>query len=163
MKPGKQLTPEALAVLVEIEKTNGTLAAQEVVNHARDPASPLHEYFEWDPSKAHAEYLILQARALIRIVKIEVTVEERTIKAPKYVKDPRQGLNPGYVTVTKVKKQGDMARDVMLAELRRALAILKRAQAVGAAIGSTIDLSRPIADVGASIEELDPALDEAVE
>lgn len=141
--------------MVELAKANGgVLHHDKVIEHARDPTSPLHEYFEWDQEKGHYANLVAQARALIRAVKIEVTIHEHTLSAPKYVKDPRQENNAGYVPVLSIKKDEDAAREVFLMELTRAQAMLKRAQKVGVALGRENELDSPIERVQILIDAL---------
>ena len=66
------------------ERHDGGLDAVQVVDAARDPASALHRYFEWDDSAAAAEYRLDQARAVIRSIKVTVVTKpgpnpERTV------------------------------------------------------------------------------------
>lgn len=46
---------------------DGLLKPEMVVDAARQEASPLHEYFEWDDTEAGRRYRILQATRLIRV------------------------------------------------------------------------------------------------
>ncbi len=57
----------------------GLLRAVDVVEEARHPASPLHDYFEWDDGEAGHRYRLAQARQLIR-----VTVEVLPYNEPRY-------------------------------------------------------------------------------
>lgn len=53
----------------------GFLRPTDIVEHARDEASSLHSWFEWDDGAAAEQYRLAQARALIRVA---VTVNEQT-------------------------------------------------------------------------------------
>lgn len=46
--------------------STGHRSIDEIVDDARNPSSPLHSEFIWDPEKAHIIYLKERARALIR-------------------------------------------------------------------------------------------------
>ena len=58
--------------LAAISEAHGVLTAPLVVERARDPASPLHDLFEWDREQAAEKWLLIQAAALIRRVKIHI-------------------------------------------------------------------------------------------
>lgn len=57
--------------LARLENGSGGLTAARVIAAARKLASPLHPFFEWDNTKAAAEYRLEQARYVIRYVIIE--------------------------------------------------------------------------------------------
>jgi hypothetical protein len=63
--------------LTEIYTRNGKLTPTLVVEEAEDEDSPLHDRFEWDDELAGHEYRIVQARQLIRSVRIHVQPENR--------------------------------------------------------------------------------------
>ena len=66
MKDNCQLSNE----LKRIYDRDGGIKASVVVAEAEPEDSPLHDSFEWDDSLAGAEYRLIQARKLIRRVKI---------------------------------------------------------------------------------------------
>lgn len=51
---------------------DGQLLPAAVVDAARDPASPLHTYFDWDDDSAGEKYRLVQAGMLIRRVKVHL-------------------------------------------------------------------------------------------
>jgi len=113
-----KLTDGAIAELKALEDRRGRLTAEQVVEAAEDESSALHACFEWDDVKAGAAYRIEQARELIRRVKIEVTIEERTFKTVAYVRDPeKEGNAPGYQNLMRVtaRTAGDMMRNELTA------------------------------------------------
>ena len=63
------------ALLEDIMNEAGMLVPTTVLDYARDPASPLHKYFEWDDTEAAEQYRIDQARQLIRSVNITVPAQ----------------------------------------------------------------------------------------
>lgn len=67
-------------ILLDIEKKQGLITAQAVVNVAKNPSSILHERFDWDNSTAGAKYRLVQARQLIK----EVTIEWQGESAPGF-------------------------------------------------------------------------------
>jgi len=64
--------------LGRIYEEKGVLLPSVVVEEASDPASPLHSAFEWDDEKAGHAHRLLQARQLIKTVKIVYTEGGRT-------------------------------------------------------------------------------------
>ena len=77
-KPGSRLSPKLAPVvgkrLAELTALKGdSLLAEDVVEDAQSPASPLHAIgvFEWDDSIAAAEHRLNQARYLLRSIEIE--------------------------------------------------------------------------------------------
>ena len=60
------------------EQHNGKITPQIVVDDAKDPKSPLHDYFEWDEKKAAHQWHITQAQYLIRSIHIVVKSEDGT-------------------------------------------------------------------------------------
>jgi hypothetical protein len=83
------------AALRELVRPDGSLRDIDVKEAARDPESPLHHYFEWDPDKAHEELLLIQARALIRRVKVKIIREEdkAPVRVRAYVSKHEIGAN----------------------------------------------------------------------
>lgn len=62
--------------LDRIKKERKKLTAKIVVEEAEDKKNPLHDYFEWDNSKAGQEWRIQQARVLINVVKYKLEISE---------------------------------------------------------------------------------------
>lgn len=64
-----------------------SLREADVLADARDEASPLHGYFEWDDTAAAEAHRLSQASALIRRVKVQVITQPDTdpIKVRAYV------------------------------------------------------------------------------
>jgi hypothetical protein len=62
---------EIKEVLISLQK-DGLLHPDAVVEAARNPASPLHDFFTWDDTEAAEKYRQDEARQLIRSIKIEV-------------------------------------------------------------------------------------------
>jgi len=120
--------------IVELAEANGGRVTPEmVVDDARNPESPLHDYFEWDVNVAAAKHWLDQARTLIRSVKFVFRDEKKTVTSVGFVRDPSlDSTEQGYVSVRKVRTDEEMARDVLLDEFRRAAAALERARKLAA-------------------------------
>lgn len=58
--------------LERIGKVERFITAEVVLKHASAKRSPLHDYFEWDDSKAAREYRLDQARHLLHSIVIEM-------------------------------------------------------------------------------------------
>jgi len=57
----------------------GVLNPEDVVEYARPKASPIHDKFTWDNTKAANEYRLWQARQLISLVIVYEKVEHKPI------------------------------------------------------------------------------------
>lgn len=74
--PGSRLKDEDAAIIGRVidglSSANGAVTAETVVSEARRPTSPIHRYFEWDDDKAAMQHRLVQARHLLRSVRIVV-------------------------------------------------------------------------------------------
>lgn len=122
--------------LAEIEAANdGRLTPAAVVADAKDPSSPLHDCFQWDVDKAAYQHWLEQARDLITSVRITVRTETTKVSAVYYVRDPSSDPSQqGYVSVTKLRSDTDLARDALVNEFSRVADHLRRARALAAAL-----------------------------
>ncbi len=122
--------------LAEIESANdGRLTPFAVVADARDETSPLHDCFEWDVDKASYSHWITQARNLITSIRVVVTTESTSVKSVFYVRDPSaQQDEQGYVSVTRLRGDKDMAREALVAEFTRVADLLRRARHLAQAL-----------------------------
>ena len=122
--------------LAAISEAHGVLTAPLVVERARDPASPLHDLFEWDREQAAEKFLLIQAAALIRRVKIHIvraSTENKVvaIQPTRAFVSPqnerRTAANPagGYARVEHVLSDPER-RANLLATARRDLDALRR-------------------------------------
>jgi hypothetical protein len=115
---------------------NGYIEPRDVVAIARDPASPLHDEFEWDVHAAAEAYWIDEAKRLIRLVKIEITIDEKVIRSVAYVVDPdRPPQSRRYVDLTVAATHRAMAQEILFAEMERVTAAIRRAQEVATVLG----------------------------
>jgi hypothetical protein len=91
-KTDAKLASEALQ---RIHEKHSKLTGRLVLEAASDPRSPLHKFFEWDDTKAAERHRLAQAGALIRTIKISVSIVGK--------QEPRS--MPAYVSVV-----GDQGR-----------------------------------------------------
>jgi hypothetical protein len=128
--------------LAQIENANaGLLTPHAVVADAKKKDSPLHKYFEWDLRKAAAEHWLDQARQLIKTVRVEITVDHRTVKSVLYVRAPElPSDDAGYRSVEKLRADPDAARLALVAEFSRVAALLERARAIAIVLGAGDDV-----------------------
>jgi hypothetical protein len=67
------VAPSAAAVIRDLyQATKGEGLAPAIVDAARDPASPLHRYFEWNDTTAAALHRVATAEQLIRRVRVTI-------------------------------------------------------------------------------------------
>jgi hypothetical protein len=115
---------------------DGRLTAEMVVQAARDPSSPLHDFFTWDDAAAAAAHRIAQARALIRSVRVVFRTETVTVRAPYFIRDPDKPPNEqGYISLPQLRTDEDAARAAIVTEFARAAAALQRARSIAVALG----------------------------
>lgn len=128
----------------------GHLDPKQVVADAKNPASPLHDEFEWDQGTAAEAHWMETARRLIRFVKLEVIIDRQTIVAPFYVCDPlRAPKSRRYLELSRAARQREIAQQVLIAELDRIAAAIRRAQEIAAVLGLTQELADLLNDVTA--------------
>lgn len=134
--------------LAQIEARNGgRLTPDMVVQDAKRKDSPLHACFEWDVKKAAAAYWLDQARELITSVRVVVRTEHTNVSSVFYVRDPSAGKEQGYVSVTTLRTDKEMAREALVSEFSRVADMLRRAREVAAALecqGDVEDLLKSV-------------------
>lgn len=115
----KASAEEVGRIFEEIEKRDGAITPEAVVEEARPEDSPLHDDFEWNDTEAARKFRIDQARKMISLV-IRVADDKPPVRG--YVNVER-GVNKGrYMSIQKVVEDGDLWA-VVLANARRELQI----------------------------------------
>lgn len=129
---------EVKASLEAIEaKKDGRLTPDAVLEDAAERDSPLHDFFEWDDSKAGHAYRLDQARTLIKSVMVVVVTETKRVTSVAYVRDPTAPSDvQGYVSVAKLRGDPELARTAIIAEFARVAAMLERARALAIVLGA---------------------------
>jgi hypothetical protein len=78
----------------------------------------------------------MQARQLITSVKINVVTETKMISAVSYVRDPRLPSDQqGYIAISSLKTDKDLAKESIKYEFHRAYAHLHRAKTHAEVLG----------------------------
>ncbi len=123
-----------IETLTGIYKQHGDLSAPLVVEEARDPASPIHDRFEWDDGVAAENYRLVQAAHLIRSVKVSVTRPDG-VKLPTRIRafmhtgdfeaEDAIGAIPSYVPREMIDQDPAMQK-VVLARMKREWRELER-------------------------------------
>jgi hypothetical protein len=84
-------------------ESNGELTPKQVVNSAKNPKSPLHDWFEWDNDKASELYRLTQARTLINQIDIEIKYDGNNKKRQRaFVNVMKMGDNGAFDKSDKV-------------------------------------------------------------
>ena len=102
----------------------GFLNPSKVVDYARDPATALHEYFEWDDTEAAHRYRLAQARALIRVAVIVGPTTAETVRAYVSLSSDRRA-NGGYRAIADVLSD-EIMKETLLADALHDLASFQR-------------------------------------
>lgn len=153
--------------MISLEKANyirtladarGHIEPGHLVEVARDPDNPLHNEFEWDIEAAAEQQWIDQARRLIRQVRVEITVEHREIRAVGFVVDPdRPPRSQRYVDISIAARNRDQAHQIILDEMSRITAAVRRAQSIAVVLGLEDELDRLLDNVRAVIHAAEQA------
>jgi len=137
---GGGVTPARHAEMARLfEQKGGALEAKDVVEFARDPATAMHSYFEWDDGVAGERYREIQARAFIRVM---FAVVERPNQEPLLarfaVSLPQE---PGYRRSSDVMADADLRRRYVDSVARDLKAIGRKHESITefAAIYAEID------------------------
>lgn len=122
--------------LAELELNGGgRLTPAAVVEDAKDPASPLHDCFQWDDEKAAHAHRLDQARSLITSIRIVQKTDRTAVRAVFYVRDPSASDDEqGYVSTTTLRSYADSARAAIVAEFSRVADMLRRAREIAKAL-----------------------------
>ena len=136
---GSGVTPETKEKVVQrldalAEALDGKLTPDAVVDDAKNPASPLHPFFEWNDAKAAEEHRRYQARKLMTL-RVVCRTEKTAVSSVRYVRDPEAGKGQGYVSVFKLKTDKAKALDALRAEFDRVLHVLERTRSIAAVLG----------------------------
>lgn len=115
------------------ELHDGRLVPDMVIEDARDPSSPLHGEFEWDDARAAHAHRVSTALKLINGFRVNVSIEERTLNAPAYVRSVQRPVE--YTAIDRVAAERDLAQATLQREAKRVLAALDRMRAIAVALG----------------------------
>jgi hypothetical protein len=122
--------------LLAINEEHGVLTPELVVQRSREPASALHQFFEWDDDQAAEKFRLVQAGALIRRVRLTIVRASTETKVVTFgsvrafvspASERKSKANPegGYGTIQDVLSDEDRRAD-LIATARRELAALRR-------------------------------------
>lgn len=144
--------------LAELELNGGgRLTPAAVVEDAEDPASPLHDCFQWDDEKAAHAHRLDQARSLITSIRIVQKTDRTAVRAVFYVRDPSASDDEqGYVSTTTLRSDSDSARAAIVAEFSRVADMLRRAREIAKALECEDDveaLLRSVIDLRSRFDE----------
>jgi hypothetical protein len=131
------ISNKVVQALEKLETKDGKLDPETVVAAAENVKSPLHHLFTWDDSEAARQWRLEQARSIIRLVRIEVKIQDRNIRTIAYVHDPEMDITSkdadgdattirrmGYVSTLKLARTD--ARTMLVTELCQVGALLDR-------------------------------------
>lgn len=132
------------AVTAVQQKHGGRLSATLVLDEAKAKTHPLHNQFIWNNTIAGHKYRLIQARALIRRVKIISVHHAKVVTSVRFIRDPNAGAKEqGYKSIETISTVKADARRAIVAEFLRVEAILTRARN----IASTLGLSDQLEDL----------------
>lgn len=122
---------------IRASNPNGMLRPSDVVDAARNPASPLHTHFEWNDGDAAEKWREEQARQLIRGVTITLSKKE-PVKVRAYVSLPAdRESGAGYRSMRDVMDSEFLRRQLANDIQTQASMWVKRAEIFGIALDVT--------------------------
>ena len=113
-----------------IERQNGEITPQAVVDKARPEDSVMHKCFEWDDETAAEKYRLSQARSLIRCIVVIPDKEDEKINTPVRMFVNQNPINNGqkapasYINV-RTAFDNPETRSVVLANARYELSVFR--------------------------------------
>ena len=106
-----------LQELKKIENSYGLVTPKAIVEEAESELSPLHDYFQWDDTKAANEFRLWQAREMI--AKVRITFQDRELDAYYNVRIMVEGeMQQGYASLTRVISEKSLRVQVINQALR---------------------------------------------
>lgn len=141
------------AVLNRLE-SKGQLTPDNVIEEAKDEASPLHEAFTWDLEQAAMMTWRAQARALISQFHITITVHRKEYNIQEFVEAPGKAeREQGYVAFTRIKDKKEMAREFLDRELGIAASYVSKTRDFARVLGLERRVERVVKDLAAVRQE----------
>lgn len=110
---------EERKLLIQLARRNGgVLKVDDVLDEAKDEASPLHKHFEWDDTAAADKYRRDQARYLIQKCKITL-IENEPVSIRAFVslqsdRDSGGGYRLTSEVVTDERRKQELLHDIQL-------------------------------------------------
>lgn len=101
--------------LEKIEAKHGAITPTDILREARKQRSPLHNWFEWDDTKAGEQHRLTQARELIRAVEVTIVTGDRPVVFRAFVH-----MGEAYESTISVLSVVD-SREALLASALREL------------------------------------------
>lgn len=153
MAKGKPTEGEVAELRRLLKAHDGLLRASDVVEAASDPSSVLHDRFTWDDTEAASRWRDHEARELLRVVRISLTIEDRSFVVPMVVHDPSEE-GQCYRSIESVAADPVRARQVLAYTLSVASGHVTRAVDLAEAFG----LSTMVREVADRLEEIQERL-----
>lgn len=135
-----------IAAVRALEDANGRLTPDQVIAAAKPKDSALHPLFEWDKTKAAQAAWLQTAREVIGAVRIVVTTQSSTVKAPCYVRDP-DATGQGYRSAAQLREDPIAARASLVYTLEICAGHLRRAYDLATPLGMTAEVDVLITQV----------------
>lgn len=131
-------TPTVINAIAALRRDDGTIHPEDIVEAAREEASPLHRYFEWDDSAAAAAWRIEQAQRLLRVTVTLIPVDgkNKPIRAFVSLSNEKGYRQTGSVLVNAAQRE-QLVQDALseMQSFRRKYSHLKEVAEVVAAMG----------------------------
>jgi hypothetical protein len=172
-KGGSDKKAQTVALHIEEMKArnSGKITEEEVLEDARNPDSPLHPFFTWDPSLAARKHNLGEARLLIRSYEVWIIEDNKKpiVICPANVIVRRPDCEPAYESTALVMNERDMkakvlqdAANLLRGVERRVLSLRGISPAIAEAFAQLIELMElEQEDKRAEREEIEARMKEA--
>jgi hypothetical protein len=121
----KAKAEDAAEVFSQIEKRDGELTAEAVVESAKSKKSVLHDDFEWDDAIAGEKYRVSQAKRMIgSLTFVSEQQEKEEVSYRAYI-NINSGQQKARVINTQAAMESEEAREVILGNAYRELDIFR--------------------------------------
>lgn len=112
LKSAKNVNPQVIGEALQriADKDNGRLTPGAVVDAATPKSHPLHNHFEWDDATAASAFRLDQARALIRLVRVE---DDTSAEPPRAFLSAKDGDKICYHSFQAVMQSASLQLAVM--------------------------------------------------
>jgi hypothetical protein len=138
---------------------NGFIEPSDIVAAARNPDHVLHDEFQWDLRSAAEAHWLDTARHLVRLVKVEVVIDEKVIRSVGYVVDPdRPTRSRRYIDLTVAATNRVMAQEILADEMTRITAAIRRAQEIATVLHLRTQFSTWLDGVRGVVDAAETAL-----
>jgi len=127
---------------------DGIATPEAIIEDARDPDSPLHPYYIWDPEEAFGQYLLDRTRSIVKAIRYEVHYNQQVVSVRAFESVVTPSGERGYKSIEVAKGDEYYKRQMV----EGALQSLKQFETKYAALMEFFGLGARVNTIRAKIE-----------